>query len=235
MKNIPQYILDYLQINKRAIVPNFGVFHLENSGAQLNNENKSILPPSQLICFHQNFSETDQSIVEYIAGQKNISLQNAYHEVDTQTEFWKKKMTVKEEFTISELGNFTTQNQQFTFIGKKLPSAAPDFFGLEEIVFSEIKNKEQQKSSPPIVVNENYKFSRNILWLFLLIIPILVLTYFGFTNKELLFGQRSFDGISIKNSTHRIEDVNPVKIEISVADSAKVDSSNAAPQTIKNQ
>lgn len=235
MKNVAQYILDYLQNSNRAIVPYFGVFHLENSGAQLNNQNKSILPPSRMICFTPDFFETDQSIVEFISKEKNNSVENVIHELQTQTDFWKKKIAAGEEFSIGELGRFIFEDDQLVFKGSKLPSAAPDFFGLEEIVFSEIKNKDQIPSAVSNAAGENYKFNRSVLWLFLLIIPLLALAYFGYTNKEFIFGKKSFEDVSIKNATHRIEDQKPAKIQDKTVDPTKIDSLKPPLQNINNQ
>ncbi len=235
MKNSSQYILEKLQFQKRVIVPAFGVFSIETSGAQLNNENKSILPPSEWISFSKNFEEQDQTFVTYLASEKNISEESALHELQIQVDFWKKKIAAKEEFSIPELGNFSFQNSNLVFEGKRLPSETPDFFGLEEIVFSEIKNKPQEIASKESVETSDYTFSKSILWLFLLIIPISVLAYFGYTNKELLFGKKSFDDISIKNATHRIEDPKPKEIKKPVADSLQSDSMKVAPQNINNQ
>lgn len=233
MKNIPQYILDYLQNHQRAIVPNFGVFTLKNAGAQFNNENKSILPPSQLVCFQQNFAEENENLIQYISKEKNVSAQNAKHEIQTQTDFWKKKIAAKEEFAISELGSFVLENQQMNFVGKKLPALAPDFFGLEEIVFSEIENKEKEISPNATDKNQDYKLSKSILWLFLLIIPISALAYFALTNQEFIFGKKSFNDVTIKNATHRIEDSKPTKKLQIIVDSTKMDSLKIGPQNIK--
>lgn len=235
MKNISQYILDNLQSQKLVIVPGFGVFSVETSGAQLNNENKSILPPSQWISFSQNFKENDQNFVSFLARQKNISEQSALFEVQTQVDFWKKKIAAKESFEIPELGNFSVQDEKLIFEGKRLPSETPDFFGLEEIVFSEIKNKPQEIASTKIIETSDYTFNKNLLWLFLLIIPISTLAYFGYTNKDLIFGEKSFDDISIKNATHRIEDTKPKESKIPVVDSLQSDSVKIAPQNINNQ
>ena len=235
MKSISQYILEYLQLNKKAIVPAFGVFHVETSGAQFNNENKSILPPSQLVRFSPNFEEKDAAFVSYLAKEKNISVQNAQQELQKQIDFWRNKINSNEEFSIPELGEFTFRNHEIIFHGNRLPADNPDFFGLEEIVFSEIKNKREQVGNSQIIENQNYKFSKSILWLFLLILPLLTLAYFAYTNQELVFGKKSFDDISVKNATHRIEDKNPAKVQILKSDSIQSDSLKAVPQDIKNQ
>lgn len=175
--------------------------------------------------FSQNFEESDNSIASYISLEKIISVSNALHELQTQTDFWKKKIAAKEEFSIENLGSFVKEDANLVFKGERLSSDSPYFFGLEEIVFSEIQNKKSEKKIENS--DKEYQFSKSVLWIFLLIIPLFLIAYFAFTNQELLFGKKSFEDISIKNSTHRIE---KIKKQIpTVVDSLKTDSVKVAP------
>jgi hypothetical protein len=225
VKNISQYIVDYLKSYKKVSIPGFGVFTVEFSGAKMDDEKKSILPPSQFVLFSQNFEESDNSIASYISLEKIISVSNALHELQTQTDFWKKKIAAKEEFSIENLGSFVKEDTNLVFKGERLSSDSPYFFGLEEIVFSEIQNKKSGKTIENS--DKEYQFSKSVLWIFLLIIPLFLIAYFAYTNQELLFGKKSFEDISIKNSTHRIE---KIKKQIpTVVDSLKTDSVKVAP------
>ena len=228
MKNISQYILEYLQQKQRVTIPGFGDFHTESFGAQLNNENKSILPPSQLVCYTQNYQATENSFVIYLAEQKNISEQKALHELQTQTDFWKKKMAAREEFSIPELGSFKRAEKQLIFTGERLAADDPAFFGLEEIKFSEIQNKKSAIHVPQAEPAKNYTFSKNFIWILLVIIPLVVLAYFAFTNKELIFGKKSFDDDSLNKSEIKTKQT-PVEVQSPVLDSIQVDSLITAP------
>lgn len=162
-------------------------------------------------------------------------MQNAQQDLQKQIDFWRNKINSNEDFSIQELGDFTFRNHEIIFNGNRLPADNPDFFGLEEIVFSEIKNKRKQDGNSQVIEDQEYKFSKSILWLFLLILPLLTLAYFAYINQELIFGKKSFEDISVKNATHRIEDKKPAKVQIPKSDSIQSDSLKAAPQNIKNQ
>lgn len=229
MKNVPQYILEFLNTQSEAKVSDFGIFTVKSSGAQLDAHKKSILPPSQFVDFKENFQIQDASILNKISADRNISKEIALHELQTQVDFWKKKYSAKEEFTIKDLGTFLRVEDELIFHGERFSADTPDFFGLEEIVFSEIQSVPEERPAPVEALSGEYRFSKHVLWLFLIILPVLLLVYFAITNQELLFGKKSFDDISVKNATHRIEDSRTVKAPLPVQDSLKVDSIQVSP------
>ena len=209
--NISAYILEYLKQFGTVVVPQFGVFSLENSKAVINSENGSILPPSSKIAFHSDYQVSSDDLVNFISTQKNISKNSAKSELQVQTDFWKKKLQAEQTLEIQNLGTIFIEDGHLTFNGNRLESDHPDFYGLEEIRFSDIKNEES--SIPTVNKEEDYKFNKSILWIFLFIIPVLGILYFGYTQKELLFGKKSFDDVSIQTKTKRIEKTVPVKVD----------------------
>lgn len=231
---ISSLIFDYLKRKEHVTVPEFGHFEFENSRAEITSENDKILPPAKKIIFNVDYKAQNPDFLNFICAQKNINRENATFELKTQTDFWKKKITVGDQFEIEGLGTFIIGDKDLVFKGKRVEIESPDFYGLEEISFSEIKNKVQNQMVPK---KQDYRFNNSILWIFLLVIPICGLVYLGITKQELLFGKKSFDDLSVKNSTHRIEDSKPQKAEIKISDSTKIDSlkSNSTIQNIDNQ
>ncbi|MCU7614736.1 hypothetical protein N0B16_09845 [Chryseobacterium sp. GMJ5] len=220
--NISAYILEYLKQFGTVVVPKFGVFSLENSKAVINSENGSILPPSSKIAFLSDYQVVSDDLIHFISNQKSISKEAAENELQIQTDFWKKKLQADQMLDIQHLGTVFIEDGQLHFKGNRLESDHPDFYGLEEIRFSDIHNSEKPEISKSS--EKDYQFNKSILWIFLFIIPVLGMLYLAYTQRELLFGKKSFDDVSVQTKTRRIEKKMPVKIDsaqIKKADSLK--------------
>ena len=233
--NISAYILEYLKKHGSVTVPEFGIFYLENSKAKLDPENGSILPPSSQIAFKVDYLAESDHLISYMASVKGTSFEVAKNELRIQTDFWKKKLQADHTLEIQNLGRIDQGDSGLAFFGKRLASDHPDFYGLEEIRFSDISDGE--KLIEASTKEKDYQFSKSILWIFLVAIPIAGLIYLGITQKELIFGNKSFDSLSAQTKTRRIEksvltkqDSAQLKISDSIkrvafkADSLKTDS-----------
>ncbi|CAD0222119.1 hypothetical protein [Chryseobacterium sp. JV274] len=224
--NISAYILEYLKQFGTATVPGFGVFSLKNSKAIINSENGSILPPASQIEFTIDYEVQAEDLTAFIAGQKQMSLEASRSDLKIQTDFWKKKLQAEQVLEIQNLGTVFIEEGHTHFKGKRIESGRPDFYGLEEIRFSDINNGE--KVNPSVNREKDFKFRKTLLWVFLLIIPVLGILYLAFTQQELLFGKKSFNKVSVQTSTHRIvKDTIKVMVhtpKASVSDSLKKDS-----------
>ena len=224
--NISAYILEYLKQFGTATVPGFGVFSLKNSKAIINSENGSILPPASQIEFTIDYEVQTEDLTAFIAGQKQMSLEASRSDLKIQTDFWKKKLQAEQVLEIQNLGTVFIEDGHTHFKGKRIESGRPDFYGLEEIRFSDINNGE--KVNPSVNREKDFKFRKTILWIFLLIIPVLGILYLAFTQQELLFGKKSFNKVSVQTSTHRIvKDTIKMMVhtpKTSVSDSLKKDS-----------
>ncbi|PKF72995.1 hypothetical protein [Chryseobacterium sp. PMSZPI] len=220
--NISAYILEYLKQFGTATVPGFGVFSLKNSKAIINSENGSILPPASQIDFTIDYEVKSEELTAFIANQKQMSLEASRSDLKIQTDFWKKKLQAEQVLEIQNLGTVFIEEGDTHFKGNRVESGRPDFYGLEEIRFSDINNGEKVTASESR--EKDYKFNKSILWIFLLIIPVLGILYFVFTQKETLFGKKSFN--AVQTSTHRIvKDTVKVMVHaVPVSDSLKKDS-----------
>jgi nucleoid DNA-binding protein len=235
--NISAIILDYLKKYGQVAVPEFGVFSLENSRAVVDPETKTILPPAKQIVFETDYTLQSNNIVKIIAETENISAQDARAKLKTQTDYWKKMLQSGENFSVDELGDFFVSENQLVFKGQRIQAESPDFYGLEEIKIADLRNSAvHNHSSEEFAEQGAYRFNNSILWIFLLLLPVLWLAYLGITQQERLFGKKSFDDVSIKNSTHRIvkytAKTDSLKQQTALADSLKKDSLNktvAAP------
>ncbi len=211
---ITEGILELLKKKGKVTVPGFGIFFTENSRAVLNSDQKTILPPGKEIRFEADYHAENSELLDFLSSK---GLTAAAHELKVQTDYWKNLLLKNDTFFIDRIGEFFVSENQLVFKGERIQTETPDFYGLEEINLSEINNitesTETQVQEPE---TGNYRFNTSILWIFLVGLPVIGLAYFGITQKERLFGKKTFDDITVKNSTHRIE-----KKQQTVTDSVK--------------
>lgn len=216
--SVTSYIADFLKEHNRVVVPGFGEFYLKNSKAVVDEQTKSILPPAKEVGFKIDYQATDEQLIHYISQNSNIAASEAEAELNKLTGYWKKHLAESQELSIEGLGRFHQAENDLEFLGNRIGKTTPDFYGLEEIDLKHLKSSKSEVNS-----NEDYKFNKSILWVFLLILPVLGLLFLAFTQRERLFGKKSFDDLSVQTSTHRIK-VDSAKIQQQKLQQLKLDS-----------
>lgn len=225
--NTSAYILEYLKQFGKVTVPGFGIFSLENSKAIINSENGSILPPASTIVYRPDYEVKSDDLASFIGGQKQMTLEASRTDLQIQTDFWKKKLQAEQTLELQGMGTIYIEDGETHFKGNRLQSDHPDFYGLEEIKLSDINSKDL-KTAVSVKAEKSYRFSKSILWAFLIIIPVAGILYVAYTQQEILFGEKSFNkaDIPVQAKNHRIEkDTIKVQVHTPVrADSLKKDS-----------
>lgn len=216
--NLGQYLFGYLQEKRSAELPNFGVFSLKKKSAILNEENATFLPPTFEIFFEKNETVVSSDFSKYIAEKSGENLFIIQSELKDQIQAWKLDLLENQKFLIEDLGEFSAENGTIKQVSNNI-NHSPNFFGLEEINLKEIK---ENKQIVEIKEFENdYVFNKSILWAFLFIVPVGAILYLALTNKDKIFGKKSFD-ISVKTSTHRIEEKTHIKKDSTKIDTLKI-------------
>ena len=217
--NFPLLLLELLKKQGSVSLPGFGTFYLHTVNAVLDKEGKNILPPGAEVAFKTDLSGNGNEFATFISAQKNISFVEAEAEIKKQINYWNATLLKDKQVEVEHLGTFFLEDSKMIFSGNRTENLSADFYGLEEINISEIKNSKNKSGS-------SYRLSKSVYWITPLILGVLALTYFGITQPETIFGKKSFT-----NETPKKE-VTPIKI-----DSVKIDSLNAvriAMDSIKN-
>ncbi|MBS1573171.1 MAG: hypothetical protein JST62_12310 [Bacteroidetes bacterium] len=230
--NFTADIFTFLKLFGKVSIPGFGVFKTIDAGAFFDENTKSLLPPSQLIVFNKNLSESDNGLVQFLAKNNNISPENIENELKETVAHWNISLQNAHELDLESLGKFSIVNNDFIFVGNRLLRENSAFFGLEEIKLSDVQKPSSYKTPKNSVTKQKSTLQEIVLWIFLTIIPIVGLLYFGITNQELIFGKKSFEKISIKNSTHRIAPTTTVEnsLKTITKDTLQKDSLKASKQ-----
>lgn len=223
--NISEKILENLKKTGAVTVPGFGLFSLEYSKAELIEEHNTILPPAKHIVFSSDYQSVNPGFVQQISHSSSIPVYEAEASLKAQTDYWKKLISEGESFEIPELGSFKLIGENLAFNGKRIEQDDPDFYGLEEINISEIKNTSRLKP---------YKTNKAAVWAGILFsaASLGAAAYFG---RDTPFGKNSFGGETLKKTTEPAKTAEPIpaaKIGSLKTDSIKEDSAKKA-STVK--
>ena len=222
--NFSALILEFLNKQGQVNIPGFGVFYLKNSNAAVDNESGHILPPGKEVAFRTETSEKDSNLVDFVAQQKNLSQIEAEIEVRKLTNFWNSTLEKDGKIAIENIGTFFLDDSKLQFTGERTGNLSPDFYGLEEINLSQIKNSQPIESAGNAA--KPYRFSKTVFWLVPILLGIGAITYLGIAQPETIFGEKSFGNGFGKTTAKKAK-----------KDSAKIDSAvakNLALDTIKS-
>lgn len=219
--NFSQLLLEFLQKHGSVSVPGFGIFYLKNTNAIVDQSGKSILPPGKEVAFRNDSGDKGQDFIQFISAQRSISELESEIEIRKQVTFWNSTLEKEGKLSLENLGTFFLDDSKIHFTGNRTENLFPDFYGLEEITISEIKNvkgKAENNSS-----EKSYQFSKSIYWVLPLVIGVLALTYFGITQPEKIFSRKSFNDDFNKKPVEKIKK-DSVKIDSTKLSAAKLDS-----------
>lgn len=176
------HILQLLKENRMVTVPGFGEFYIAPSHAKIDTGAQSILPPSQEIRFRADYTAAGGPLVAFIAEKQNITTAKAESELKNLTDYWKNLLHQQQNADIPELGTFSHKGDEIVFSGKRITAEHPDFFGLEAVKISQLKNKPGEGA---------YKVNRPLLWTAAVAIPLIAAATATFASPEQIFGKAS--------------------------------------------
>lgn len=201
--NFSQLLLEFLKKHGSVSVPGFGIFYLKNTNAIVDQSGKSILPPGKEVAFRNDSGDKGEDFIQSLSTQKNISEIEAEIEIRKQVTFWNSTLEKDGKLSVENLGTFFLDDSKIHFTGNRTENLSPDFYGLEEINISEIKNVKRRNANN--TEKKTYTFSKSVYWMVPLVIGVLALTYFGITQPEELFGRKSFNDDLKEKPVEKIE------------------------------
>ncbi len=220
--NFSQILLEYLKKQGSVCLASFGTFSLQTTPAALDAEGKSLLPPGMQISFRPDCETTDTAFLQFISGEKSLTLSEAALFVRQQTGYWNAALEKDKTLIIEELGTFYLEDSHLHFKGKRVEAASPAFFGLEEINLSEVRSTRKSGSS--------YGFGKVLLWTAIVAGLAAAIAYFTVMQPELLFGKKSFESVppAPQVATPVVQDTLKTDTLSLIQDSAAVDSTAVA-------
>ena len=215
------YIYSFLREQNTLVnIPKFGVFYLEKKHAIVDESTFQILPPSEMVSFEKKEVLENIDLIDFISQRVGESFEYVQNEVTKEVEKWNRELALNKKLILPKLGEMVlSENGEWFFVPEKNESSQ-DYFGLEAIKLDKIKRGEI----------ENCFLQKSILWIFLVVVPLVVLVYLGVAYQDLILGESSFE------NTHRIEKKDKSTIlnkDTLQRDSVVSDSMNITPNDIK--
>lgn len=209
--NFEYYLYQYLLKHHKAEVPDFGVFELTKESAKIDAENSVITPPKEVLTFHYQPMVFDNQLAKYMADETNSNLFSTQANLKNEVAKWMQKLNSDKILSLENIGQFQFDENKNVV---KITETDDDIFGLEAINLKTLKNPTRKK----IIVSEDYKFNKNVLWTFLGIIVLGSSALFLFGNQKFIFGKSS------QIPTKKISKKAAVKTAAIKHDSIKTDS-----------
>ena len=215
------YIYSFLREQNTLVnIPKFGVFYLEKKHAIVDESTFQILPPSEMVSFEKKEVLENIDLIDFISQRVGESFEDVQNEVTKEVEKWNRELALNKKLILPKLGEMVlSENGEWFFIPEK-NEPLQDYFGLEAIKLDKIKRDEVG----------SYFMQKSILWIFLVVVPLVVLVYLSVVYQDLILGESSFE------NTHRIEKKDKSTIsnkDTLRRDSVVSDSMNITPNDIK--
>ena len=159
-------------------------------------------------------------LIDFISQRVGESFEDVQNEVTKEVEKWNRELALNKKLILPKLGEMAlSENGEWFFIPEKNESSQ-DYFGLEAIKLDKIKRGKVG----------NCFMQKSILWIFLVVVPLVVLVYLSVVYQDLILGESSFE------NTHRIEKKDKSTIlnkDTLQQDSVVSDSMNITPNNVK--
>lgn len=131
--DILSYVQELLQKQTEVCVNGLGTFYKKKSAGRYDKVKKSFVPPSYILQFNATQNK-DESLAQYIAGQKNISIEGANYFIEKFVAEIEIKLEEEHEAELEHLGRlYFTEHEGLTFDPAKNINLGSEFFGLPEI------------------------------------------------------------------------------------------------------
>jgi hypothetical protein len=169
------YIRNLLYNHDVVIIPEFGGLLSKYKPSEINSSDNSITPPSKYIIFDKNLINSDGLLANYIAQQKNITIEDAKLFISEEVTLLNKKLDAEETIMVESIGYISKKDGIVRFEREQDSNFFTGSFGLSKVGYkkTEIKQVKLHHPQNPIHIPERSKKSHLLIYLLLLIAVIL--------------------------------------------------------------
>ncbi|WP_350284153.1 SPOR domain-containing protein [uncultured Croceitalea sp.] len=108
---VEHYIKELLYRYNCVIVPEFGAFLAHTASARIDNDSKTIYPPTKVVSFNEQLSKNDGLLVSHISKSKSLAYEDLLEEVNQTAKGWKEKLENGEQLELFGIGTLLSNNE----------------------------------------------------------------------------------------------------------------------------
>lgn len=200
MTNIDKHISELFFNHDCVILPGFGGFLTNYSGARIHPIKHSFQPPARTIVFNANLQTNDGLLADYISRNRDISYTDAASLVNAYAESCLKDLEAGKTVYFKNIGNCKMgRENNIIFEPDASANFLDDAFGLPSFVSPAIKREtirkrlEEQISPRPVAPDpeKKRKLRPAIGWAAALLIPVTAAALLYFFNPSFFDGQNT--------------------------------------------
>jgi DNA-binding transcriptional regulator of glucitol operon len=150
--DIANYLSELLGRHGKISVPDLGHFTQVRVNGYYNDAESQFYPPGYQIQFYPEPVENDDTLVQYIAEKKNISLASSKYFTEKYITGLKQEVTTKE-VAFANLGWFYTSEGQITFKPNEQRGDGADFYGYAPVAIKKLYQEPEKPLPPPLPVS----------------------------------------------------------------------------------
>ena len=133
MQKYIEYISDLLYLHDCVIIPDFGGFICNYTGAYIDETNGTICPPAKEILFNRNLTHNDGLLAGWIAARENIPYEKATQALALFADDLKNRLNRRERVPFGEIGVFYVDRRFNILFESGDRNFLAESFGMEPI------------------------------------------------------------------------------------------------------
>ena len=137
MQKYIEYISDLLYLHDCVIIPDFGGFICNYTGAYIDETNGTICPPAKEILFNRNLTHNDGLLAGWIAARENIPYEKATQVLALFADDLKNRLNRRERVPFGEIGVFYVDRRFNILFESGDRNFLAESFGMEPIAVRE--------------------------------------------------------------------------------------------------
>ncbi len=231
---IVQYINELIQQNGSITIPDFGTFLLKDTSTKIDDNKKTIVPPSKVLTFDENLKENNNILIEYLVKAEGLTIENADDAIKKFVFQLKTLLNSGKTIDFRNIGKLHLNNKKqivlecdskaeyVSELYGLTPVKTKTFFKTKEVT---IKDKTSKEDKP------KKKFPKAAIWLIIIFVPLIAVAVLAYLyqdkTKEIFSNSKEFVSGLFKKSEPDKNIKNVSTINDTLKDKVKVKTNNS--------
>lgn len=141
MNKYVEHIEELLYLHDCVIIPGFGGFICDYTGASIEEKTGMIIPPAKRVVFNKHLKQNDGLLIDWIARKEQIDYEKSQRRLSLFCEEIKVRLNQKQKINFGLIGSFAVDRRFNIVFESKNHNFLPDVMGMEALPASPQGNK----------------------------------------------------------------------------------------------